>query len=200
MDEARCAEILALVDRELLAGIYSAVAAGDRAAAIASLSRLIEGGADPRHVLKEFVAFLRGLLLCAAGAPGGFAEAERERLTALSRAMPYENLLRSVSLALEAGDVTRRVDDPALVIQMLVLKLAELPRLRDIEGALAGRPRPKPAPVSAAPRLRGEGRRAADRLAGAGRARARRALRSGSRRPAATRSSASTRSSTRAGA
>ncbi len=56
VDEARCAEILALVDVGLLEGMYSAIAGGDRAAAIASLSRLTEGGADPRHVLKEFVA------------------------------------------------------------------------------------------------------------------------------------------------
>jgi DNA polymerase-3 subunit gamma/tau len=154
VDEARCAEILALVDREVLAGMYSAVAGGDRAAAIASLSRLIEGGSDPRHVLKEFVAFLRGLLLCAAGAPGDFAESERERMAALSRAMPYENLLRSVALTLEAEDQVRRVDDPALVIQMLVLKLAELPRLRDIEESLAGASEPRPTPAAAPPRMR----------------------------------------------
>ena len=39
VDEARCAEILALVDREMLEGLYSAVAGGDRAAAIAHLER-----------------------------------------------------------------------------------------------------------------------------------------------------------------
>src|SRR5215470_9410079 len=54
VDEARCAEILALVDRELLEGLYSAVASGHRAAAIAHLDRLVESGADPKHVLKEF--------------------------------------------------------------------------------------------------------------------------------------------------
>ena len=69
VDEARCAEILALVDPELLEGMYSAVAGGDRAAAIASLARLTEGGADPRHVLQEFVVFLRRALLVARPAP-----------------------------------------------------------------------------------------------------------------------------------
>ena len=54
--------------------------------------------------------------------------------------MPYENLLRAVSLTLQAEEQVRRVDDPGLVIQMLVLKLAELPRLRDIEAAIAGAP------------------------------------------------------------
>jgi DNA polymerase-3 subunit gamma/tau len=140
VDEARCAEILALVNRDLLEGMFSAVAAGDRAAAITHLGRLTESGADPRHVLKEFAAFLRRLLLVAAGSTADVPDEDRERNAALAKAMPYDNLLRSVSLALEADALARRVDDPALAIQMLVLKLAELPRLRGIEETLAGVP------------------------------------------------------------
>ena len=152
VDEAGCAEILALVDREILEGMYSSIAGGDRAAAIAALTRLTDGGADPRHVLKEFVAFLRRALLAAAGAPSDLPKDEQERLTALSRAMPYENLLRAVSLTLQAEELVRKVDDPGLVVQMLVLKLAELPRLRDIETAIAGAPpAPRPAPAPAPP-------------------------------------------------
>src|SRR5262252_4153614 len=56
VDEARCAEILALVDPKLLEGILSAVATGDRAAAIAGLDRLVESGEDPRHLFKELLA------------------------------------------------------------------------------------------------------------------------------------------------
>ena len=168
VDEARCAEILALVDREVLEGLFSSIAGGDRAAAIASLTRLTDGGADPRHVLKEFVAFLRRALLAAAGGTSDLPKPEQERLTALARAMPYENLLRAVSLTLQAEEQVRRVDDPGLVVQMLVLKLAELPRLKDIEAAIAGAPaaagpgssRPAPAtagrssrPADAGPRI-----------------------------------------------
>jgi len=163
VDEARCAEILALVDRELLEGLYSAVASGDRAAAIAHLDRLVESGADPKHVLKEFTALLRRLLLVAAGSAADVPEEERERVTALAKAMPYENLLRSVSLALEAGDLTRRVEDSALTLQMLVLRLAELPRLRGIEEALSGLPAGRPGgsapPPPSAPQRSGSGPR-----------------------------------------
>jgi DNA polymerase-3 subunit gamma/tau len=150
VDEARCQEILALVDRGLLEGMYSAIAGGDRASAIAHLARLVEGGADPRHVLKELTAFLRRLLLVAAGAPADVPEEDRERVSALARAMPYENLLRAVSLALESGDLSRRVDDPGLALQMLVLKLSELPRLRHLEETLSSLP-PSGTKVAAAP-------------------------------------------------
>jgi len=138
VDQAVCAEILALVDRELLEAVYSGVASGDRAAAIASLAKLTEGGEDPRHVLKEFIALLRRLLLLSAGARPDVPESDRGRLTALARSMPYENLLRALSLAVEADQLGRKTEEPGLVLQMLVLRLAELPRLKSIEQALSG--------------------------------------------------------------
>jgi DNA polymerase-3 subunit gamma/tau len=161
VDEARCAEILALVNRELLEGMFSAVAAGDRAAAITHLGRLTESGADPRHVLKELAAFLRNLLMVAAGANADVPEEDRARVAALAKAMPYDNLLRAVSLALESDALARRIDDPSLAVQMLVLKLAELPRLRGIEEAIAGAPpsAARPAAPAPAPRPSGAGPR-----------------------------------------
>ncbi len=149
VDAATCADILALVDRELLEAVYSGIASGDRAAAIAALSKLTEGGEDPRHVLKEFIELLRRLLLSSAGAVPDVPEGDRERLLALARAMPYENLLRALSLAVDADQLTRRSEEGGLVLQMLVLRLAELPRLKSIEQTLSGLPPERsPAPPS----------------------------------------------------
>jgi DNA polymerase III subunit gamma/tau len=155
VDEAGCEEILAVVDRELLEAVYSAVASGDRGAAIATLSRLLDSGTDPRHILKEFTKLLRRLLLLAAGSRADIGEAEARRLGPLSRAMPYENLLRGISLAVEGQELARRADDAGLVIQMLVLKLAELPRLKSIEEALSGAASAPP-PPAAPSRARGD--------------------------------------------
>ena len=162
IDEQRCAEILALVDRSELEAIYSAAASGDRGAAIARLAKLLETGEDPRHVLKELVKLLRTLLLAAAGAPADASEPERSRLAALARAMGYENLLRALSLSIESETLARRAEDAGLVLDMLVLRIAELPRLKAIEEVLssglpAGPPRDSPPagprPVSAGPRI-----------------------------------------------
>ena len=154
IDEEGCARILALVDREQLEAICSAVASGDRPAANAGLARLLETGEDPRHVLRELVGLLRKLLLLAAGAPGELPETEQQRLTPLARAMPYENLLRALALAVEAESLSRRAEDSGLVLEMLVLRMAELKRLRSIEEAIASAPRdaraasaPPPPPV-----------------------------------------------------
>jgi DNA polymerase-3 subunit gamma/tau len=162
IDEEGCARILALVDREQLEAICSAVASGDRSAAIAGLARLLETGEDPRHVLRELVQLLRKLLLLAAGAVGELPETEQQRLTPLARAMPYENLLRALALAVEAESLSRRAEDSGLVLEMLVLRMAELKRLRSIEEAISSTPSaekpvspPPPPPVreSAGPRI-----------------------------------------------
>jgi DNA polymerase-3 subunit gamma/tau len=155
VNEAECAEILALVDRDLLEGVFSAAASGDRGAAVATLGKLLDAGEDPRRVLKEFLSLLRRLLMLSAGARADVPEADQKRLAALSRAMPYENLLRAVSLALESDALSRRADDAGLILQMLVLKLAELPRLKTIEEALSGGAA-APAPSSGPPPQRSE--------------------------------------------
>src|SRR5207247_919828 len=149
VDEAGCAEILALVDRELLEGVFSAAASGDRGAAVATLGKLLDAGEDPRRILKELLSLLRRLLMLAAGARADLAAGDLKRLTALSRAMPYENLLRSVSLAIDSDALARRADEAGIILQMLVLKLAELPRLKKIEEALAGRAAAAPLPAAA---------------------------------------------------
>ncbi|HEV2064222.1 MAG TPA: hypothetical protein VGS00_06705, partial [Thermoanaerobaculia bacterium] len=85
------------------------------------------------------------------GAAGDAPEGDRARLAALSRAVPYDNLLRAVSLAIEADALSRRAEDAGLVLQMLVLRLAELPRLKRLEEAI-GSPAPVPEP-SPGPRI-----------------------------------------------
>ena len=148
VDEAGCAQILALVDRDLLEGIFSAAASGDRGAAVATLTKLLDAGEDPRRIFKELLSLLRRLLMLAAGARADLPEADQKRLTALARAMPYENLLRAVSLGLEADALAKRSEEAGVVLQMFVLKLAELPRLRTIEQSLSGA---SSAPVPEAP-------------------------------------------------
>jgi DNA polymerase III gamma/tau subunit len=120
---------------------------------VATLSRLLESGEDPRHVFRELLRLLRTLLLAAAGAPPNVPAADRGRIETLARAMPYENLLRAVSLAIDAEALARRVDDAGLVLQMLVLKLAELPRLKRIEDVIGsgGPVAVAPAPGASSP-------------------------------------------------
>jgi DNA polymerase III subunit gamma/tau len=132
IDEARCAEIFAFVDRARLEALYAAVASGDRAGVIGILARAREEGLDARHASREFLACLRELLLAA----GGGASAD-ERTAKLASSASYETLLRSLALALETDRSLARSNDPWIVWEMALLRMAELPRLRPIEEALA---------------------------------------------------------------
>jgi DNA polymerase III gamma/tau subunit len=103
---------------------------------------------------------LRRLLLLAAGAKGELTESEQKRLAPLARAMPYENLLRAVSLCVDSQELARRADNSALVVQMLALKLTELPRLKKLEEVLSsGSTAVSPPAASAPPRADSRGPR-----------------------------------------
>jgi DNA polymerase III subunit gamma/tau len=151
IDEQRCAEIFAFVDRSTLEALFGAVVAGDRAALVGILARAREEGLDPRHGSRELLAFLREVLMASAGQPQ-----KDERLGKLAALAPYETLLRAVAIELETERDLPKAADPWIVWEMALLKMAELPRLRSIEAVLSEGPRPPkapPAPVSGEPRF-----------------------------------------------
>jgi DNA polymerase-3 subunit gamma/tau len=152
IDEKRCAEIFAFVDRAVLEAIFAAIVSGDRAGLVAQLSRARDEGLDPRHGSREFLGFLREVLLASAGAAGG-------RAAELAALAPYETLLRAVQAALEAERSLPRSPDPWIVWEMTLLKMAELPRLRSIEEALSGLPEPGEASAPGPPPARASGPR-----------------------------------------
>jgi DNA polymerase-3 subunit gamma/tau len=148
VDEDRCAEIFAFVDRKTLEGVFAAIVSGDRAGLLALLSRAREEGVDPRHAAREFLGFLREVLTASAGADAGARSAE------LARLAPYETILRAVSVALETDRLLRGASDPWIVWEMSLLRSAELPRLRSLEEALSGMPvAAEGAPAESGPRF-----------------------------------------------
>jgi DNA polymerase-3 subunit gamma/tau len=147
VDERRCAEIFAFVDRTMLEGLYAAAISGDRAEILAAVSRAREEGIDPRHAAREFTTLLREILVASAGKG---QPKEGDRTAKLAALAPYDTLLRAVSLQLETERQFLKAADPWIVWEMSLLKMAELPRLRALEDALSGRPAAA-APASAAP-------------------------------------------------
>jgi DNA polymerase-3 subunit gamma/tau len=145
VDESRCAEIFAFVDRAMLEGLYASAVSGDRAELLAAVGRAREEGVDPRHAAREFTTMLREILVAT-------AEKKRDdRVGKLAALAPYDTLLRAVSLQLETERQFARAADPWIVWEMSLLKMAELPRLRALEEVLAGKSA-APAPDAAAER------------------------------------------------
>ncbi len=170
---ADVARLLGAPDRTSLVALLAAVLAGDRAAVLKGTTELEAAGADPRAALHDLTALVRGTVRLAAdpGAlpPAGLSEEGAARLSAFASSTPYSTLLRCLSFLAEADGTLRRSDVPSLVLEVLLLKLAELPRLVPIEELLAGgsltpgaidpvsargtpAPAPRPSAPSAAPR------------------------------------------------
>jgi len=149
VDERRCAEIFAFVDRAMLEGLYAAAVSGDRAEILGAVSRAREEGIDPRHAAREFTALLREILVGSAEKTGK----EGDRAARLAALAPYDTLLRAVSLQLETERQFAKASDPWIVWEMSLLKMAELPRLRALEDALAGRPAASATPADRGPRF-----------------------------------------------
>jgi len=142
--------LLGSPDRTALVALLASVLAGDRAAVLRGAAELDAAGSDPRATAHDLTALVRGTVRFAAdpAAPGvaGISEDGAATLRELARATPYSTLLRVLPLLSEAEGTLRRSDVPALALEVLLLRLAEMPRLVPIEEILAsGASLPMPA-------------------------------------------------------
>jgi len=135
--------LLGAPDRTALVALLGAVLASDRIGVFKGCAELEAAGAEPRATLHDLTALVRGAVRLAvdpaAPPPTGLSEEGAERVREFARLTPYATLLRLLSLLSESDGTLRRSDVPALAFEVLLLKLAELPRLVPIEEILAGR-------------------------------------------------------------
>jgi DNA polymerase-3 subunit gamma/tau len=149
--------LLGSPDRTALVSLLAAILSGDRAAVLRGAAELEAAGSDPRATAHDLTALVRGTVRFAAdpSAPvvAGISEDGSATLRDLARATPYSTLLRVLTLLSEAEGTLRRSDVPSLALEVLLLRLAELPRLVPIEEILAsGASLPMPAAAVAPPR------------------------------------------------
>jgi DNA polymerase-3 subunit gamma/tau len=135
--------LLGAPDRTALVALLGAVLASDRIGVFKGCAELEAAGAEPRATLHDLTALVRGAVRLAvdpaAPPPTGLSEEGAERVREFARLTPYATLLRLLSLLSESDGTLRRSDVPALAFEVLLLKVAELPRLIPIEEILAGR-------------------------------------------------------------
>ncbi len=152
--------LLGSPDRTALVALLAAILSGERAAVLRGAAELEAAGSDPRATAHDLTALVRGAVRFAAdpAAPtvAGISEDGSATLREMARTTPYSTLLRVLTLLSEAEGMLRRSDVPSLALEVLFLRLAELPRLVPIEEILASGaslplPLPLPAPRAAGP-------------------------------------------------
>jgi len=158
--EGDVALLLGSPDRTALVALLASVLAGDRAAVLRAAAELDAAGSDPRATAHDLTALVRGTVRFAADpaapAVAGISEDGSATLRELARTTPYSTLLRVLTLLSEAEGTLRRSDVPSLALEVLLLRLAELPRLVPIEeilasGAALSLPAPKAPALPPAP-------------------------------------------------
>jgi DNA polymerase-3 subunit gamma/tau len=148
--------LLGSPDRTALVALLAAILSGERAAVLRGAAELEAAGSDPRATAHDLTALVRGAVRFAADpsapAVAGISEDGSATLRELARTTAYSTLLRVLTLLSEAEGMLRRSDVPSLALEVLFLRLAELPRLVPIEEILAsGGSFPMPAPRVVAP-------------------------------------------------
>ncbi|HYN41482.1 MAG TPA: DNA polymerase III subunit gamma/tau [Thermoanaerobaculia bacterium] len=148
--------LLGSPDRTALVALLAAILSGERAAVLRGAAELEAAGSDPRATAHDLTALVRGAVRFAAdpAAPtvAGISEDGSATLRELARTTAYSTLLRVLTLLSEAEGMLRRSDVPSLALEVLFLRLAELPRLVPIEEILAsGASLPLPVSRPAAP-------------------------------------------------
>src|SRR5687767_1264809 len=135
--------VLGLVGRDLVFDMLDAVAGEDAPSAFALVERAIERGYNLHLLCRELARATRDLLILLvdpkrASDPDVAADAERERLGAMSGQWSREDLLRAFDLLTKAEQEIRVSEQPRYNLEMALLRLMHLRKLVPLSDLLAG--------------------------------------------------------------
>ena len=134
-------ELLGVVPEEVLDEMMGAVAARSAERALTLAHRLVAEGRHLQHFVREAIRHVRNLLVArVAGAESELVAApkdERERIRGQAAQFSEEDLTRFFSILLEADYDLRRKPDPALHLELGLLRMVNAMRLAPLEQALS---------------------------------------------------------------
>ena len=140
--------ILGLSEIHFFARLANHISEGDNAAILEALGEAADNGRDFKLLYRDFLAFLRNLLLLRSGAPEAMLAVtadERTILEATASRFDASELLRLMNLLIRDDEIVTKSEQQRLAVEITLLKAATLPRLRAVEAILEGSPTPSPA-------------------------------------------------------
>ncbi|HEX5963642.1 MAG TPA: DNA polymerase III subunit gamma/tau [Gemmatimonadales bacterium] len=134
----RVREVLGLVDDELYSEVLQLVADRRPAQVFALVDRLMDAGVDLAEFMGGAAEVLRGLLMLQVGArPEGLTEALRATLESYQDRLAPGDLLRMLRLLADNEVGIRRSVNPRLAVETLLLRWAMLDRIVDLEQVIS---------------------------------------------------------------
>jgi DNA polymerase III subunit gamma/tau len=136
---ARVREVLGLVEDELFAEALGLVADRRPEAVFPLVDRLVDAGADLTEFIGGAGEILRALLMLQLGtAPEGLTEAMRQQLERYRDRLEPGDVVRMLRLLTESEAQVRRIANPRLMVETLLLRWAMMDRTVDLRDVLRG--------------------------------------------------------------
>jgi DNA polymerase III subunit gamma/tau len=161
-------DILGLTDRTLLAATLKALIDRDASNCLEIIEKVFHLGYDPKQFAQDLLEHLRNLMIVKVSLAGqgkdqaeylDLPDQEIDDLKQIAGSLGEEDVHLLFDMTLKgAGDVLR-AQDPRIVLEMLLLRLSQAPRLTSIETLVAqlqsGSTLPAPKPGGSTPAGRG---------------------------------------------
>ncbi len=130
-------DVLGLTDRTLLVETVEALVSRDLKATVQIIDRIFQSGYDPKVYVKDLLEELRHLVLvkvCEGKTDGvvDLPDGELDRLRNLSNELGQEDIHLLFDMALKGGNDLQRAQDSRIVLEMLLLRMAQAPRIQNL--------------------------------------------------------------------
>lgn len=138
---ADVATILGLSDTHFFARVAGEIGQGDAAAILASLEEASESGRDFKLLYRDFLGFLRNVMLLRSGAAESMLSLPPEEVDIIrdvASNFEYSEVLRMLNLLIRDDEIVSKAEHQRLAVEISFLKAAMLPRLRAVEEVLSG--------------------------------------------------------------
>lgn len=142
--------ILGLSDVHFFSRVAREIGEGDAAAILSSLEEASESGRDFKLLYRDFLGFLRNVMLLRSGANEtmlSLPPEEIEIIRGVASMFEYSEVLRLLNLLIRDDEIVSKAEHQRLAVEISFLKAAMLPRLRAVEEVLSGGTPPAPASI-----------------------------------------------------
>lgn len=136
-------EILGLTSRSLLLETLQGLLARDTKAVMAVLEKIATSGFEPHLFAQDLLEMIRNLLLVKVSGQEvvhilELPDSEIQALTEMSAKTSEEDLHLLFDMALKSGNDIPKAQDPRIVLEVGLLRMAAAPQITDLESLLRG--------------------------------------------------------------
>jgi DNA polymerase-3 subunit gamma/tau len=141
LEARKVADVLGLVDRELLYGMLEGVLAGDADRCLAAIEKVYEVGYELSAFASEMLELVRNATLTVLSPTSerylDVSEEEKRRLKTLTNGVPPEVFVRSFQVFLDVHEEVSRAPRPRLVLEMAVARLLAIRPAKPVDDVVA---------------------------------------------------------------